>query len=102
MRMILTGEPIPAARAYELGLVVELTLPGGALAGARALAAAIACNAPLAVRTSKRVVNLVQGAPLQEAFERQRPLMQMIRESADALEGAKAFAEKREPRWTGR
>ena len=102
MRMILTGEPITAQRAFELGLIVELTQPGGALAAARALAAKIAVNAPLAVRTSKQVVNLVQGKSLEEAFEAQRPLMQMIRESADALEGAKAFAEKREPRWTGK
>ncbi|GAA0619864.1 crotonase/enoyl-CoA hydratase family protein [Sporichthya brevicatena] len=102
MRMILTGEPIPAQRAYELGLVVELTPPGGALAAAQALAASIAVNAPLAVRTSKQVINLVQGKSMPEAFEAQRPLMQRIRESADALEGAKAFAEKREPRWTGR
>ncbi|HVE24830.1 MAG TPA: crotonase/enoyl-CoA hydratase family protein [Sporichthya sp.] len=102
MRMILTGEPITAQRAYELGLVVELTPPGGALAAARALAASIAVNAPLAVRTSKQVVNLVQGLSMDEAFEQQRPIMQMIRESADALEGAKAFAEKREPQWTGR
>jgi enoyl-CoA hydratase/carnithine racemase len=102
MRMILTGEPISAQRAFELGLVIELTAPGGALAAAQALARAIAVNAPLAVRTSKRVVQLVQGKTLDEAFEAQRPLMQMIRESADALEGAKAFAEKREPRWSGR
>jgi enoyl-CoA hydratase/carnithine racemase len=102
MRMILTGEPISAQRAFELGLVVELTMPGGALVAAKALAATIAANAPLAVRTSKQVVNLVQGASLEEAFERQRPLMQVIRESADAREGAVAFAEKREPKWTGR
>ena len=57
MRMILTGEPITAQRAYDLGLVVELTPPGGALDAAKALAASIACNAPLAVRTSKQVVN---------------------------------------------
>ncbi len=102
MRMILTGEPISAQRAYELGLVTELTPPGGALAAAKALAASIAVNAPLAVRTSKQVVNLVQGKSLEEAFEAQRPLMQMIRESADALEGARAFAEKREPRWSAK
>ena len=102
MRMILTGEPISAQRAHELGLVVELTPPGGALAAAKELAGKIAVNAPLAVRTSKQVVNLVQGRSLDEAFEAQRPLMQMIRESADALEGAKAFAEKREPRWSGK
>ncbi|MBA3742260.1 crotonase/enoyl-CoA hydratase family protein [Sporichthya sp.] len=102
MRMILTGEPITAQRAYEFGLVIELTPPGGALTVAQELAAKIAVNAPLAVRTSKAVVNLVQGKSLEAAFEVQRPLMQMIRESADALEGAKAFAEKREPRWTGK
>ena len=102
MRMILTGEPISAQRAHELGLVIELTPPGGSLAAARELAGKIAVNAPLAVRTSKQVVNLVQGKSLDEAFEAQRPLMQMIRESADALEGAKAFAEKREPRWSGK
>jgi enoyl-CoA hydratase/carnithine racemase len=102
MRMILTGEPITAHRAYELGLVVELTPPGGALSAARTLAAAIAVNAPLAVRTSKQVVTLVQGKSFDEAFELQRPLMQLIRESSDASEGAKAFAEKREPKWTGK
>jgi enoyl-CoA hydratase/carnithine racemase len=102
MRMILTGEPITAQRAFELGLVVELTAPGSALAAAKALAAAIALNAPLAVRTSKKLVNLVQGMSLSEAFDATRPLVQMMRESADAQEGAKAFAEKREPRWSGR
>ncbi|HUR75201.1 MAG TPA: crotonase/enoyl-CoA hydratase family protein [Sporichthya sp.] len=102
MRMILTGEPITAQRAFELGLVVALTPPGGALAAAKELAGRIAVNAPLAVRTSKQVVNLVQGQSLDAAFEAQRPLMQLIRESADALEGAKAFAEKREPRWSGK
>jgi enoyl-CoA hydratase len=94
--------PISAQRAYELGLVIELTPPGGALAAAKELAGKIAVNAPLAVRTSKQVVKLVQGKSLDEAFEAQRALMQMIRESADALEGAKAFAEKREPRWSGK
>jgi enoyl-CoA hydratase/carnithine racemase len=56
----------------------------------------------LAVRTSKQVVNLVQGTSFDAAFEAQRPLMQVIRESADAREGAEAFAEKREPKWSGR
>jgi enoyl-CoA hydratase/carnithine racemase len=102
MRMILTGEPISAQRAYELGLVIELTPPGEALSAAKVLAATIAANAPLAVRTSKAVIELVRGASLAEAFERQRPLMQIIRESADAREGAVAFTEKREPKWTGR
>jgi enoyl-CoA hydratase len=72
------------------------------LAAPKSWATTIAANAPLAVRTSKQVVQLVQGASLTEAFERQRPLMQVIRESADAREGAVAFAEKREPKWTGR
>lgn len=102
MRMILTGEPISAERAFDLGLVTELAPPGGALAAARNLAGRIAVNAPFAVRMSKQVVQLVQGKSLREAFEAQRPLMQRIRESADAIEGARAFAEKRPPVWVGR
>ena len=101
MRMILTGEPITAQQAFDLGLVTELSPPGLALAAAKALAASIAVNAPLAVRTCKQVVNSVQGKSVAEGFDAQRPLIQIIRESADAVEGAKAFAEKREPRWTG-
>ena len=56
MEAILTGEPIPAERAFQLGLVSRLVEPGQALAAAKALAGAIAANAPLAVWESRAVV----------------------------------------------
>jgi enoyl-CoA hydratase/carnithine racemase len=101
MELALTGDPIPVARAYELGLVNLVTEPGQAIAGARELAERIASNAPLATRTAKRLINDSADWPLAEAFERQLPLVQAVRDSDDAREGAKAFVEKRPPVWTG-
>lgn len=99
---VLTGRPLPAARAYELGLVNRLTSPGGALAVARELAAEIAANAPLGVRYSKQIMVQTQDLSVAEAFSQQEPLMQEIRQSEDAAEGARAFVEKRAPVWQGR
>jgi len=99
---VLTGRPLPAVRAHELGLVNHLTPSGGALAAALELAAEIAANAPLGVRYSKQVMVQTQDVSIAEAFALQEPLMQAIRGSADAAEGAKAFVEKRAPVWQGR
>ncbi len=98
----MTGEPISAVRAAELGLVSRLAEPGGTLDSARELADAIAANAPLAVRTAKRVAYDAADWPLAEAFERQQSIVQVVRDSDDAQEGARAFVEKREPVWAGR
>jgi enoyl-CoA hydratase/carnithine racemase len=102
MELALTGDTLPAGRALELGLVSRVTERGGTLAAARELAGRIAVNAPLAIRTAKRIINESADWPLDEAFERQRPLVQVVRESDDAREGAQAFVEKRTPVWTGR
>lgn len=102
MELALTGDPLPAERAYQLGLVNRLTDEGGALAEARALAAAVAANGPLAVRASKRVLREQAGWPEAERFARQREITDPVFTSADAREGALAFTEKRPPRWTGR
>lgn len=101
MEAALTGEPIPAVRAHELGLVNRVTEPGAALDGARELASAVAAAAPLAVRTSKRIIRESRDVSLAEAFELQAPLIDEIRTSADAAEGTKAFVEKRKPEWRG-
>ena len=102
LEYVLTGRPIPAPRAHELGLVNHLSEPGQALEDALSLAAEIAANAPLGVRLSKQVMLETQDVSMAEAFELQEPLMQIIRSSEDAAEGARAFVEKRTPVWKGR
>lgn len=97
----LTGDPIPARRAAEVFLVNRLTPPGGALAGALELARRIAANGPLAVAATKRILTESRGWPAAEAFARQAEIYEPVRGSADAREGARAFAGKREPRWRG-
>lgn len=101
MEMALTGDLLPAQRAWSQGLVNRLAPPGQALTQALELAGHIAEQAPLAVRTSKAIV--VQSAtwPIDEMFARQAPLADPIGRSQDALEGARAFAEKRSPQWLG-
>ena len=102
MELALTGDPVEATRAYELGIVNRLAEPGGALRTARELAAAISANGPLAVAASKQVVQQAADWTEAEAWERQGEITGPVFASQDAQEGARAFAEKREPRWTGR
>jgi enoyl-CoA hydratase len=102
MEMALTGDPLPAAEAHRFGLVNVLTEPGGALEGARALAARVAANGPLGVQASKQLIAGSVGWTDRGALEAQRELADRVFASADALEGARAFAEKRAPVWQGR
>jgi enoyl-CoA hydratase len=97
--MALTGEALSAERLHELGLINRLTQTGGAVAAAFDLAATIAANSPLAVRTSKEILERQQDWPLEEAWRRQAQLFEQVIAAPDAMEGAIAFAEKREPNW---
>ncbi len=100
--LILTGRPMDAARAYEVGLVNVITEPGGALEGALALALDISANSPVSVQACLAAVNalLAEGDPI-GWLETERAL-NAVAPSADAREGVAAFLEKRPPRWTGR
>jgi enoyl-CoA hydratase len=102
MELALTGDPLPAADAHRLGLVNTLTEPGGALDGARALAARIAANGPLAVAASKQIIARQHDWDLTDAWRMQEHITRPVFTSEDAREGARAFAEKRAPIWTGR
>ena len=102
MELALTGEFIDAARAYELGLVNQTVPEGSALEAAKALAAKITANGPLAVRISKQIIEESRGWSRDERWQKQQALMQPIFTSEDAREGAAAFAEKRKPNWKGR
>ncbi|MEV0247249.1 crotonase/enoyl-CoA hydratase family protein [Nocardia sp. NPDC050712] len=98
----LTGNPLDAHRAYALGLVNRLADPGKALATALELAQEIAANGPLAVQVTKQVLSRSAAWSPQQMWEQQSALTTPVFVSADAREGAAAFAEKRAPHWTGR
>ncbi len=102
MELALTGDPLPAADAYRLGLVNSLTEPGAALDGARELAGRIACNGPLAVAATKQIIAQQHDWDMADVWARQEPILRPVFQSDDAREGALAFAEKRAPVWKGR
>jgi enoyl-CoA hydratase len=101
MELLLTGEQITAARAAELGLVNRLVPDGAALDGALALAELVAANGPLAVAVTKQIARAQADWTVEEGWQRQEELFKPVFESADAREGATAFAEKRAPVWRG-
>jgi enoyl-CoA hydratase len=102
VELALTGEPISAERAHELGMVNRLTEPGAALDAAIELAGVIAGNGPLAVSATKRVLRASVDWSEDEFFERQEKITSPVFASQDAREGATAFAERRPPVWRGR
>ncbi len=101
LELALTGDPIDAKRAYELGLVNRVVPAASLLDAALALAEVIGENAPLAVRTSKRVMKTASGLPEAEGWKVNDEAVPLVFGSKDAQEGPIAFAEKRKPRWTG-
>jgi enoyl-CoA hydratase len=102
MELALTGDPIDAERAYELGLVNRLADPGQALDVALQLAETVAANGPLALAATKRIMVESADWPDGEFFERQREISDPVFASEDAREGATAFSERRDPVWKGR
>ncbi|RRQ26600.1 crotonase/enoyl-CoA hydratase family protein [Rhodococcus sp. Eu-32] len=104
LEIALTGEPITAARAYELGLINRVAPQGTSLDVALELAESIAVNAPLSVVTSKQLVHESANGDTwgDGLWARNQEAMNVVFSSADAHEGATAFGEKRQPVWTGK
>jgi enoyl-CoA hydratase len=101
LEIALTGDSFTAEQAEAWGFVNVLTEPGEALAGAIKLAERITANGPLAIATTKEIVVKSAQWSEDEMWEKVLPFIKPILTSNDAREGAKAFAEKREPNWTG-
>jgi enoyl-CoA hydratase len=101
MEIVLTGKPIGAQRAYEIGLVNRLAEPQGLMAAALALAAEILDGAPLSVCAAREMVMLSTEMGRSAALRAARHASEYAYRSEDAQEGPKAFAEKRRPHWKG-
>jgi enoyl-CoA hydratase len=101
MEAILTGEPLSAQRAYELGLVNRICEPGASLDTAVALAEQICLSAPMAVVESRKVVLASDYADDDTLKAMTNAAMGKVMRSDDLKEGLAAFIEKRPPQWTG-
>jgi enoyl-CoA hydratase len=97
----LAGDFFSAADAHRYELVNHVTKPGDALPCTLRLAERITANAPLAIATTKEIIVRSADWTSDEAFARQAEIMKPVFASADAREGAQAFAQKRTPAWHG-
>lgn len=102
LQILLTGDPISAERARQVGLVNEVVPVAELRARTQALAERIAANAPLSVRAAKRTAYLSAHHPLTEAYALAEAIWEPVYRSEDAQEGPRAFRDKRPPVWKGR
>lgn len=102
LEILVTGDPLSAERAYEVGLVNQVVPAEELRATAQALAERIAANAPLSVRAAKRTAYLSAAHGREEAYDRAEEIWAPVYESEDAQEGPAAFRDKRAPVWKGR
>jgi enoyl-CoA hydratase/carnithine racemase len=102
MEMILTGDPITADEAYQLGLVNRVVSADSLMAEARSLAETLLARGPLALRAAKQAV--LEGASLSfdQGLALELDLFSKVMRTEDAAEGPRAFAEKRSPKFQGR
>lgn len=102
MELALLGDFVDADRAKDMGMVNRVVPTGTALDAAKEMAAKIAENGPLAVVVSKQIVRESGDWSTEDMWTKQAEIMMPVFGSADAKEGATAFAEKRKPVWTGK
>lgn len=102
LEMLLTGDPVTAQRAYEIGLVNQVVPAAELMPAARRLAATLASKAPIATRYILEAVNHGLDMPLAQGQFLETSLFGAIASTDDTKEGTRAFLEKRKANWTGK
>lgn len=102
MQLLITGDPIDAHRAHQVGLVNEVVPMAQLGEHVQTLGERVAANAPLSVRAGKATVGLIARVGLDEAYDQAEAIWDPVYRSADAQEGPAAFRDKRPPVWRGR
>lgn len=102
LEVIMTGDPLPAERAYQLGMVNQLVAPGEVMSAARALAERIMGAAPIAVQESRGVAVQAFTASDEDLWRASGEAFGRNAQTEDYQEGPRAFIEKRPPKWQGR
>ena len=102
MELLLCADQVPAQRAYEMGLLNEVCAPGDVMERALDYARRITANGPFAVRKTKESVLTGLAVDMKEAYRIESSLSSEVFSSEDAVEGPRAFAEKRPPVWKNR
>ncbi len=99
MWMLLSGEPVDADEALRMGLLTRVVSQEELLPTAVEMAETIAANAPLAVRATRKLAHLGLEMPMDYGRRMGATLIESVWTSEDSVEGARAFAEKRQPQW---
>jgi enoyl-CoA hydratase/carnithine racemase len=102
LEVTMTGDSLTGERAYNLGMVNILAPKGQVLNAALELAKRIMQNAPLTVKAAKKMVRISTELGRSEALIESKKIFESVYNSDDALEGPRAFREKRKPKWKGR
>jgi len=102
LEMILTGARVPAAEALRIGLVERVVPVADLMPAALTLARTMADKAPVALRYAKEAVVSGLALPLADGLRLETDLSTLLRTTEDRVEGARAFVEKRKPKWSGR
>jgi enoyl-CoA hydratase/carnithine racemase len=101
MELLLTGRPIDAAKALQIGLITRIVPLPELMPAARAIANDAAACSPAALRAIKQCAVESDGLPLEDAFRLSAALSEQVHRGADAAEGIAAFRDKRPPRFGG-
>lgn len=101
LELMMTGKPITAQRAYELGFVNRAVEDAAVMTESHVLAQSIVAGAPLVVAAAKKMLQAAMGVSAEAGLRAAEAIFEPVYESADAKEGPLAFQEKRKPNWRG-